>query len=517
MIWDLHTYVMVDSTIIAAEENSSLVREEAYKHPGNPLISLDDRALTHGAGSLGFVFVVREGGVYRMWYEVRGVREAALPPGTKTAAGDYGKACYKAYAESEDGIHFTPVVLGQVELHGSKQNNLLHFPAGGESQVRTCGFMHDPLDAEYPYKCVYYRPGKGADFEAGVGIRFPYVKEREWWYIWGIGRSRDGLHWEPPKHRHNLVNTNPESARLHRAMDGGLILSDQMMSGISDFAWRNVKGWITYDLETAHRIPDYVYKVPEHMVRVHATYLGPNWDGVPWIQPHVGLACARKGASMIGLNGYLYGCGGSKGAETFAQVADIGLCTSESGARFNDVWPFCPFIRRGERDSWDFGMVAQCCIEENETQTLFYYTGGDVGNLSSTYLPGLAYIPKDRFGYRLIRGFRDTAVRPRMATITLKPCVLPAAPAFKLNCSQVSAQRTIRLEIADEHGVALPGYSFADCVPVEAEGLAVPVLWPHGSGAELGARKVIIRAQLHSEDCGEVYHTSPRLYAIYTR
>ncbi|MCK5844028.1 MAG: hypothetical protein KAG97_04920 [Victivallales bacterium] len=515
MIWDEHTYLMVDYNLIEEEDNTSLVREEAYKRP-DPLIRIEDKKLTLGATSLGFVFVVREGGTYRMWYEVRGVRETQNH-GERIYPGDYGKAAYKAYAESDDGIHFKPVNLGQVEINGSKRNNVIKFPDGGAGAIRTCGLMHDPLDCEYPYKCVYYRRGEGKDFEPGVDVRFPYVKNQDWWYIWGIGKSRDGLEWEAPKHKHNLVNTNPEHARLHRALDGGLVLSDQMMSGVSDFAWRNVKGWITYDMETAHRIPDYLYKVPEHMVRTHMQYMGPNWDAVPWIQPHVGLTCARKGPTIVALNGYLYGCGGNKGAETFAQTADIGLCTSASGARFEDVYPFRPFIRRGERDSWDFGMVAQSCIVDNDTETRFYYTGGDVGNFSTTYLPGMAYIPRDRYGYRLIKGYRNTEKKNSEANIILKPCVLPAAPAFKLNCSHVTDTRVIRLQLTDENGKTIPGYSFSSCEPVRTEGLAVDVSWKNNrTGGELAGRKVKIGIKISSPDCGEVYYDSPRLYAIYT-
>jgi hypothetical protein len=515
VIWDKHTYLMVDRHLIAEEDNTSLIREEAYKHPDNPVISIDDKTLTYGASSLGFAFVVRESGTYRMWYEVRGVRERVQ--GRHGSNEDYCKSSYKAYAESDDGIHFKPVNLGQYTLNGSKRNGIISFPDGGDVATRQCGLFHDPLDSEYPYKCLYYRPGKAADFEPGVAVRFPHVASRDWWYIWGIGRSKDGLEWEPPRHRHNLENTNPEHAKLHRALDGGLIMCDQMMSGISDFAWRNVKGWITYDEETAHRIPDYVYQVPQHMVRVRTEYLGPNWDGLPWIQPHVGLACARKGPTIVGLNGYLYGCGGSKGAETFAQVADIGLCTSDSGARFEDVWPFRPFIRRGERDSWDFGMVAQCSIVESDDETRFYYAGGDVGNFSSTYLPGMAYVPRDRYGYRLIKGYRNTSKKRAQATVTVKPCVLPDSVAFSVNCSHVSDTRTIRLQLIAENGRTIPGYSFARCQPVRKEGLSVAVRWDKGrTGRELAGRTVSIKAELTSPDCGQVYFDSPRLYAIST-
>jgi len=528
MIWDEHTYLMVDHAPVADEVNTSLVRDEAYKHP-EPLVRLEDAALTVGgrARSLGYKFVVRDGGVFRAWYQVRGVREALEgqpqaaqgEPNTDRKSERFGKDSLMAYAESDDGIHFRPVRVGAVEVDGSKDNNLVAFDSGPEPRTRQCGFLYDPLDREYRYKCLYYRPCQSKDFEPGVLARYPVATDRSWWAIWGIARSKDGLSWEPPDHTHNLVAANPEHARLHRALDGGLVMSDQMISPVADWQYRNVKGWITYDGRVAHRIPDHLFKIPEHMTRCFAEFLGPTWDGVPWIQPHVGLACARKGPSIIALNGFLYGCSGREpGAETFAQVADVGLCISDTGIKFQQVWPFRPFIRRGQRDAWDYGMVAQNCIVDHGDRTLFYYTGGDVGNLSSTYLPGLAWVPRDRFGYRLIRGYRDTAVRPRTARITMRPVTLPDAAAITVNCSHVNDRRVIRVELADEAGHALPGYAFADCRPVTTEGLRVPVVWqPDRTAAELAGRTVQIRIELDSPDCGAVYFDSPRLYAVYTK
>ncbi len=526
MLWQTHAYLMIDSAIVAEESNTSMVREQAYKHP-DPIMRLDDVALTLGGrvGSFGYHFVVREGGTFRMWYQVRGVREAIGIPEpicenavASSKSENYDKGSFMAYAESDDGIHFHPVRVGAVELDGSRDNNLVRFDLGGEGQVRQCGFLHDPLDQEWPFKCLYNRPARGSELETGALAKYPDLAKRDWWVVWGIGRSKDGFNWQAPRHKHTLVAANPEHARLFRSLDGGLVMADQMMSTISDWQYRNVKGWITYDQETAHRIPDHLFRMPEHMVRCYSHFTGPNWaDGTPWVQPHIGLVVGRKGPTLVALNGYLYGCAGREpGAETYAQVADIGLSVS-NGLRFFEVWPFRPFITRGERDAWNYGMVAQNVMIEDDERTLFYITGGDVGNLSSTYLPGLAWIPRDRFGYRILRGYRDTHGGPREGRITLKPAVLPDKPAMAVNCSNVTDMRAITLELADESGNAIPGYSFDDCQPVVRDGLKQPVVWKGGkTAAELSGRTVQMRARLFSSDCGAVYHGSPRLYAIYT-
>ena len=509
MIWETNTYLMVDTELVARQRNTSLVREEAYKH-GHPIMLLEDRTLTLGgrAKSLVTELVVEEGGTYRVWYQMRGAR-----PGLKPGP-EYNKEAFIGYAESQDGIAFKPVRLKQVDFNGSRNNHIVGFPTGGYPKVRISGLFHDPIDTEFPYKCVYYLPAKGSELEPGVLARVPDQRQRDFWLIWGIGRSRDGLVWEPPRNDPFLVRANPEHAKLHRALDGGLVMSDQMSSPIAQRVTRSVKGWITYDLETAHRIPDFLFTLPPHMCRVVDGFSGPNWDGTYWAQPHLGLVCARKGPTVVALNGYLYGCLGS---ETFAQVADAGLCTSATGVDFKEVWPFRPFIRRGERGTWDFGMIGQREIVDCGDETRFYYIGGSVGNFASTYLPGYAYVPRDRYGYRLIRGYRNTDRRKMTGSLELAPQPLPDRPRFAVNVSDVTGKRTVRLELADESGKAIRGYSFAACQPVTREGLKRPVRWKNNrTGRELGGRTVRIRAELHSPDCGVVRTDSPRLYAIYT-
>lgn len=510
MIWDPHPLLMVDANLVASETRTSLVREEAFKYTGNPLMRLEDKTLTLGGKTRSIVIelITRQDGRYRIWYQMRGAK-----PGLKPGP-EYNKEAFIGYAESDDGIHFKPLHLKQIEFNGSRNNNIVPFPAPSGQKVRISGLLHDPLDADYPFKCIYYRPGKGVDLEPGVLSRTPDQRDRDFWLVWGIGRSKDGLSWEHPQHRHTLVRANPEHAKLHRALDGGLVISDQMSSPIAQRVTRSVKGWITYDLETAHRIPDFLFTLPPHMCRVFREFSGPNWDGTFWVQPHLGLVCARKGPTIVGLNGYLYGC---LGAETFAQVADTGLCISSTGVDFQEVWPFRPFIPRGHRGSWDFGMIGQREIVDDGDQTRFYYIGGDVGNFASTYLPGMASIPRDRYGYRIIKGYRNYDKRPATGTIILKPLSLPDRPCFAVNVSHVTKNRTIRLEIADENGKPITGYTSDACHPVTQDGLKQPVRWEHDrTGEELSGRTIQIRAELHSPDCGTTYHDSPRLYAIYT-
>lgn len=511
MIWEDNVLLMVDSSLIESESGTSFVREEAYKGTG-PLVSSDDLALTLGqrVDYIQARLITRDGSKYKLWYSIHGLPGDAGP----TAAFD--KFTPIGYAESVDGFHFEPVEVGQVEYRGSKANNLVDFGLEASGAKFVTGLLHDPLGAEFPFKCLYYRVGKIGDFNAGALARWPYLASEEWFFPWGIGRSRDGLTWEPPTQAHNLIDMNPEHAHLHRALDGGMVMSDQMRSQVSELGGREVKGWVSYDEVHAERIPDMVFTLPHYMTRVQAEFSGPNWDGIPWVQPHIGLVCARKGPTVVALHGYLYGAWGTRGAETFAQTADVGLAVSSTGIGFQEVWPFRPFIPRGSRGSWDFGMVCHSAIIDDGDKTRFYYTGNDVGNLGGTYHIGMAWIPRDRYGYRMIAGFRNTTPRNGAAEFSLKCCTLPDRPKIFVNVSHVDQDRTVRLEIQDVRGLPIPGYELENCQPLTEEGLRSPALWANGNtGRDLANRKVRIRVQMRNENCRFVGEDSPRVYAIY--
>ena len=95
MIWDEHAYLMVDWNLVSEESNTSMVREEAFRCDAGPLISLEDTQLTLGKRAAGVVvnLIVKEGGTYRLWYQIRGARRDR--PHIKDAL------C--GYAESDDG------------------------------------------------------------------------------------------------------------------------------------------------------------------------------------------------------------------------------------------------------------------------------------------------------------------------------------------------------------------------------------------------------------------------------
>lgn len=500
MIWDEKTILMVDPLVVASEQGTSLVREDATVHAGNPVLRFDQAGVAPGAlgpvtaTDLQLRAVVKEGGVYRAWYSLWGIKSA----GEKFDGLHYDAVT--CYAESTDGVMFTP-------KHGADGKSAVDFGITGPD-VRTAGFLHDPVDKEYPYKVVYQRKARGSELNPAVRAKFPHAVGRDYSVTWGIGRSRDGLKFEPPAHEHNLIDEAMENPKLHRALDGGLVIADQMVTPVMEGQGRDVAGWITYDLVSAHRIPGWVLSFPWHMTRVPATFPIGTLDGFKWMQPHIGLACARKGPTVIALHGYLYG---APGIETYAQVSEVGLAVSHTGLGFNEVWPFRAFIPRGRKGEWDHGMVCQTSIVDDGGETRFYYTGNQLGNLGGNYQAGMASIPRDRYGYRCIKGHRDVTRRDRAAVFTLKPLVMPEPAEVTLNVSHVGAGRRVVVSLSDGAGNALEG--FEESEPVVTQGFCVPVKWK-GDVSGLAGKQVVMKVRMESAGCGFVYEDSPRVYAM---
>ena len=67
--------------------------------------------------------VLRDGVLYRMWYESQS--GIGVKPGWS----------FTAYAESRDGIHWKRPALGRIEFQGSKENNLVWDGVGGNMSV----------------------------------------------------------------------------------------------------------------------------------------------------------------------------------------------------------------------------------------------------------------------------------------------------------------------------------------------------------------------------------------------
>ena len=128
-----------------------------------------------------------------------------------------------------------------------------------------------------------------------------------------------------------------------------------------------------------------------------------------------------------------------------------------------------PFLNRGRAGAWDHAMSWVDCQLPVGDEVFLYYGGYARGHKVERFTErqiGLARMLRDRYAAR-----EAGAVPGSLRT----PLVTLDAKAMTLNADAVGGQ--IRVQIADPAGKPVPGYSFADCAPISADSVAVPVKW----------------------------------------
>jgi len=172
--------------IESVTQGMEVIQEKPLVLP-QPLLKGDCDA--DAAGVTIYGSVVREGGVFRMWYQ-------ALPDLNGDDLNLVG------YAESDDGLAWRKVPLGLIEVCGSKQNNITDLPfhcpsvfidptAPKDMRYRATGFTHK----EWTEKRFPHRINRHGYFSAhsADGIRWTLDSREPKWEWWDVITST----WDP--------------------------------------------------------------------------------------------------------------------------------------------------------------------------------------------------------------------------------------------------------------------------------------------------------------------------------
>ena len=173
------------------------------------------------------------------------------------------------------------------------------------------------------------------------------------------------------------------------------------------------------------------------------------------------------------------------------------LVTSRDGVhweRHDDVF----FDRNPDPDAWDHAMTWVGSTLPVGDKLYLYYGGYKRGHKiepTKERQLGLATMPMDRFVSLDASG--DTPGRLRTVLLNVPT---GAPPRFTLNADAANGQ--IRIQLRDNDGVIIPGFTFDDCVPITGDDLALPVTWR--SDATLEAQVIRIEFEI----------TNARLFGI---
>jgi hypothetical protein len=454
IILDGTKQLFLDNHIIDTMDNVTRRLHPAEKRTDNPILAPTEPWENHAifAGS-----VIRDGSKFKMWYQGGGV----------------------AYAESDDGLHWTKPKFDLVEIDGRKTNVLV--------KMRLNAAMDEKANAEY---------------EAGVANAIPYLRAP-------MTVFRDPFETDPAR-AYKMVYLMSDYTVTPKRRGMGLAVSPD---GIH---WKVLGDWITESANDASRL------MVDHAERkyvlygrtdYHSSEVRDAWGTDPYFRKaNKGRAVTRLESSDLLAWDYtewrqspITLCVDTRdpiGTEIYTMVVfpyegiyiglpqifhnrqsgtllDMQLAVSRDSRRFLRVGERKPFLPCGDVSEWDRfnNSIAGPPIDMGDELWFYYsgrvyrhspYRGSDNGPPSSRGLPrshiGLAIVKKDRFvslGASFDKGH-----------ITTKPVRL-AGNTLHLNAK--SDHGEIQVELLDAAGDVI-----ATSKPVRGDGLDMPVEWDAG-------------------------------------
>ena len=446
--------------------------------------------------------VLKDGDRYRMWYRTGG-------PGRPHLWG---------YAESTDGIHWVKPELGLIEYRGSTKNNLVWPVAGAPCSTLSVFIDGNPAaKPEERYKSI----ATGKDLTSS--------NDRP--VIYGLV-SPDGLRWRlvqkkhvirPPADdaaldSHNLClwdsarqqyaiyargwyrrgGRPPEGEILKKELDqvtlklpSGEVREVARIRDIRRFTSPDFINWsepeyIQYEVEPKNHlyknsaIP--YFRRPDHILMFAKRFLpdrkfDPDWPDLYRDPPPNWPDCSEvkvPGTTQI------YGCAG---------LSDILFMFSRDGLHFRRFQE--AFIRPGlDRLNWHGRAieVGPSLVPSGEGEMSLYY-------IENYGTPSV----RIRRGALRTDGFVSLQADYQGGTVTTQPFTF-AGSRLQLNYS-TSAAGSIRVEVQDAAGKALPGLGLEDCLIIFGDELDRVVSWAKGSDfSEFEGQSVRLKFEIKDGD-----------------
>lgn len=508
--------LFIDDNDVLYRSGTKRVFHPANSNPTNPVIR-EDRAWEM---AIGWTSVLRhpETGKYQLWYQAYG---GGRDP-RKT------HKCVVCYAESDDGITFTKPNLGLYDFDGVrsgegmiKDTNIVLLGSGGygDRYANSVLYEAEESDPEKRYKMLY------TDFSEE-----PDGKE---WPGFHAAFSPDGIHW-----------TKSDRNPLNRTAYGGRGLQPPFSDEeVTTEKWEEKKQFTrkTWALPLTMSDAADVLFDPQSQSYVaygkawiqgpagglawkHAMARVESTDFLTWSKPqivswpddldppntefHTVPVFYHKGC-YFALNQILSARGEAIGAN--ADAMHIELMTSRDGFRWERPFREQPFIASREQAFSNGGIFTNSTPVILDDEIRFYYGGynsGAIGGGARLKDPsqqsgvGFATIPLDRFaGIRPVEiSAQSTLKRPlkNLGQITLKPLSLGEVCEIVLNAD--ANEGSVRVELLNEDGFRVRGFSKEDCVAITGDSLTHRVAWNESALADLEPGNYLLRLHLENAE-----------------
>ena len=471
------TLLLVDDHHVLYRSGTERVQHHPVRHEGNPVIAAD----RPWEGDVAWTSVFRDPstGRYQLWYQAYAGRQAPQ------------KQCATCYAESDDGLIFVKPEFDMFPWGDIPRTNIVMVGNGGKS-IRYCNsvLVDDRMsDPAMRYKMAYF------DFSSETGREYPGLH---------VAFSPDGIHWKRPDVPMPLQTIsygdleeplplagepgNEWNVPLSMA-DAVDVFRDPVREEYVDYA----KMWIdgpAGDTRWKHAMGriasrDFIHWTKPELI------LTPDDEDLPHVEFHTTPVFYHAGCyfSLVQILNRAERGG----------VIDIELMLSRDGFRWERPFRKEFFFSREDALPFEWGSIftnSTPVILDDEIR--FYYgaysagaTGDVPGKLESGI--GLATIPRDRFA-----GIRPVAVSDQptlseplhdVGQVTMKPLDLNDCAGITLNAD--ASDGAIRVELLDENGYRLPGFTREDAVPITGDSLRHPVRWKERSVGDVSGKAML--------------------------
>lgn len=498
------TILFVDNSEILYYAGMERKLGELKKENTNPLIGSEDKAW-EVLVSYNSIYKNSKTGKYQMWYQSY--------VGGQTP--DKKLRCVVAYAESEDGIHWLKPELDIYPFYEVKKTNIVLLSNEGHSTHYGASVVvnENESDISKRYKMAYW------DFVVRNGIEVPGMC---------IAFSPDGIHWkkyvnnpvlvgaygdeeQPPFHTGNGIDEPAITSAISDVIDATydpniqkyVIFAKTWIDGPNgDMFWKRAvtrtesDDFIHWSVPQLMMWPDELdtkkYFTP--LVTTNRQKLAKEKNKIKiGVQLHSGPAFYYNGIYFSLLQVLDYHLTGLMPTE---------LAISRNGLDwerpFRDDY-FIPVDGGKQFDSGTIWTNATPIIQKDEIW--FYYGAYANWNLEEPEYDvkpgsgiGLAIMPLDRFA----------SLNPmnQVGQVTLKPIELNNYNNLTVNADANSG--TVKVEILDEKGYRVEGFTKDDCELISGDSIRHKVSWSKKSIADLPKGNYLIR----------IFSENAKLYAV---
>lgn len=478
------TVLLVDDHEVLYRAGTRRVLQPLQRWKENPVIRGREKPWEI---AIGWMSVHRqpETGLYQLWYQAFSGDRAQ----NKT------RRCVVCYAESKDGLHFTKPDLHLFDYNGAPGGNIVLVANGGRSDRYGAAVLVDPRDPDPQrrYKMAYY------DFCVVDGVERPGLC---------VAFSPDGKHW-------NKHATAPLLRAFYGDYEEPVPFMDEKgrpwavplsISDATDAMFDPVRqvfalygkmwidgpgggmGWKHGIGRTESR--DFLQWSRPQLL------LTPDDEDDPALEFHTAPVFWYEGCYFALIQDLNRGKGGG--------VIDIELGLSRDGLRWDRPFRKTYFLPRSPGRGFDSGALLTCAtpvVLEDEVR--FYYggysdgaTGGD--DYALTTGVGMATLRRDRFaGLQSVERSAQASLRTALehvGQVTLKP--LDLTPYRHLTVNADASGGSVRVELLNEEGLRIRGFSREEAIPLRGDALRHPVRWKDQPEGHWPSGRIHVRLHL---------------------